>query len=480
MRLIVVGAGGTARDLVRRLGDRWDVTLVDSDPGSLEQAARGRRVHRVVGDGSTRPVLEQAGLGEADTLVAATDDDSANMAACRVALEARLPTVTAVAAEPEQLDAYRDLEVPAIAPDRLTARRIVAGLESRRVFSAGLAEGMAEAIEFRIAADSPLRDKALRELDSERWLLVAILRRDRLIVPHGDTVLEPGDRVTVVGAAADFSLIVDTFTSGEARFPIDFGAQVAVALESEHDLEGPVAEAIGLARSSSAQGLLVVYRDPDTIPPGSETADPDRLLERLERLADGVPVRALAVDASPAGMLTAAARLESVGVIVIPPPDGEQIGRGRGIELLRSVGKVGVPALFSRGTHPYRRVVVPARDTPAGRSAARAAIDLVDYGTATLVVVAVVAFGFAGGGFSQAEAMHAVSRLQEEAAVRGVGMKHLIRQGNPVRVIEETVGADGLLVLGMPRRSPTLLTPGIVGHLVRRSGSSVLVVPSQE
>ena len=36
MNVIVVGAGGTARELLRRLGDRWDVVLVDPDEAKLE------------------------------------------------------------------------------------------------------------------------------------------------------------------------------------------------------------------------------------------------------------------------------------------------------------------------------------------------------------------------------------------------------------------------------------------------------------
>ncbi|NIS37412.1 MAG: Trk system potassium transport protein TrkA, partial [Actinobacteria bacterium] len=49
-------------------------------------------------------------------------------------------------------------------------------------------------------------------------MVAAILRDDRLVVPHGDTTLEPGDRVTVVGAATDYASIVETFTAGLSTF----------------------------------------------------------------------------------------------------------------------------------------------------------------------------------------------------------------------------------------------------------------------
>ena len=56
------------------------------------------------------------------------------------------------------------------------------------------------------AADAPadLADKRLKELDLPGNLLVALVRRgDRTIVPDGDTLLRPGDRLTVIGTPAD-------------------------------------------------------------------------------------------------------------------------------------------------------------------------------------------------------------------------------------------------------------------------------------
>ena len=106
-----------------------------------------------------------------------------------------------------------------------------------------------------------LTDAALR---SELFRYnAAILRDNELIVPHGNTVLRTDDRVTVVGAAADFSLIVRTFTAGAARFPLDFGKRVAVILDSRADLDGPVGEAINLTRNTvtNTRSLHMTWRN---------------------------------------------------------------------------------------------------------------------------------------------------------------------------------------------------------------------------
>ena len=77
MRAILVGAGGVSRDLLRRLGEMWEVTLVDVSREKLSLAAQGRQAETVEGDGSSQLVLRRAGIdvvtaGLTDGLVTAS------------------------------------------------------------------------------------------------------------------------------------------------------------------------------------------------------------------------------------------------------------------------------------------------------------------------------------------------------------------------------------------------------------------------
>ncbi len=369
--------------------------------------------------------------------------------------------------------------MPAFSPDSLAAREIEAELEPRRVSSSSFARGRAEAIEFEIAPDSPVKGVALRDLHSERYLVAAILRQGSLIVPHGNTVLEQGDLVTVVGAAADFSFIVRTFTSGEARFPADFGKNVVVALGSPRDLEGPVAEAAALTRNSRASGLMVVFRDPEKLGDEAQAVEAAKLLEAARSSLEGVDVLPRPVAKLPAAALAEVVGKESVGVVVVPPPpSGELLGRVQAVRELRAAWRLGTPVLFSRGSLGTGPIIAPARITPAGRAAARAAIDLAVYTKSSFTGVAVVSPPFLAGGDTKEDAQLAMMRLREEAAALGVRPRRLVRQGNPVRVLEEVSEGAGLVVLGMGARAPSVTSPGISGHLVRRLDVSVLLVPA--
>ncbi|MDH3730383.1 MAG: NAD-binding protein, partial [Acidimicrobiia bacterium] len=429
MKVIFVGAGGTTRQLLRRLGEVWEAAVVDTDVELLALAGKIRDIESVEGDGSSRVVLERAGLDAADALVAATTDDERNLEACRIALEAGLLRVAAVAADPERTDRYRDLGVPAFSPSDLAARLIEGELEPRRVSSSAFAHGRAEAIEFLIGDDSPVRGKALRDLDATRYLVAAVLRDGRLIVPHGDTVISEGDLVTVVGAASDFSMIVRTFTSGEARFPVDFGKYVLVAVDSKADIGGVLQEALALSRNSNASGLMVAMRDPALQGDEVQATSAESIRSDVLAAAEGVEVVERLVAGTPSRTVAGAIEDESVGVVVIPTGSfGGWLGRAQAARHIERVRQLGVPVFLSRGSFGNGGIVTPARDTPAGRAAARAAIDLAVYTRQSLTGVAVVAPAFLAGGDSKEAAQRAMLRLREEAAVLGVRVRRRVRQ----------------------------------------------------
>lgn len=474
MRLIVVGAGGAARALLRRIGEVWEVIVVDPDQGLLDEIAEVRAVTTVLGDGTRPEVLAGAGLAGAAAVVAAHNDDTVNLAVCRIAGDKGV-LATAVVAEPERLEDYRRIDVAAFSPDNLAARRVVSLLDRRREFSAAIAGGLAEGVDFRVVADSPVRGLPLRDVTSTGWLVVSVVRNGRMIVPHGGTVLETDDLVTVVGSVEAHPAIVAAFTSGIARFPTDFGTSIGVALDDESDLEGPVAEAVELASMSPAESLTVIHRigEDGTRPTGVE-----EMIAAVVSRSRELPVRTRAVSGSPGDAVLGWPLDGAVGLIVVPTRAKRgSIGRRRVGEVCRAAVRRGRPILFARGPIRYERIVVPARDTAAGWAAARAAIDLGAHTGVPLTTVAVMPPLFIAGDEARDEAARAAAMLQDEAAVQGVSVRSIIEQGNPVRVIEAHVDETSLLVLGLTGRRLRTVVPGITGHLVRRAAGSVLVVP---
>lgn len=477
MRLIIVGAGGIGRELLRRLGSTWDVVVVDEDQERLDRAASIRSFESHVGDGSSAVVLKRAGLEHAAALVAATEDDDTNLEAVRLAKEAGLLRIAGVAAVPERSGDYEALGIPGFSPSEMAARNIELALEPRKVASSAFAGGKAEAIEVHIAPDASVAGKRLRDLYSESWIIAAVLRDDRLIVPHGDTRLEVGDRVTVVGAASDYSAIVADFTSGVSTFPLGFGRGVAVALETDADDTLVLSEAVRLVRHSRADSLVVVLPEPSD--GGGDGAGIERAKELMSGLADGIDVHYRQVGETAADGLAAVASEENIGVVVVrgTSPDA----RFRRFKISRLLGRyleTGVPLLLARAGGPYDEVLVPARRTRSGEAAARAAIDLATSSGIQLSGVAAVAPAFVATRTDTVEeARLAMARLREEAAVHGTTVRRKVRQGNPVRVIAGLVTARSLLVMAAPEPPISAIDPGISGLVAARVPCSVLLVP---
>ncbi len=480
MRAVVVGAGASAGDLIRRLGDSWNVVVVDTDQDRLDAITAIRDVDTVVGDGSSAVVLRQAGIEVAVAVVASTGSDDMNLEVARLARDAGVEQVIALARVPDRVDEYLELGVDVITPARLAARGMEIAMEPRKLASTTFADGRAEAIEFEITPDSPVQGRALKEIHSELWVIAAILRDGSLVVPHGNTRLLTGDRVTVVGSAADFAQVVRTFAGGVSRFPLNFGRKVVVPFASEADRNTAVKEAAYFVRNSNAVELLVVHRDPNEIKSQAEADELARLLETVNAEELGVEVDRRAVSGDPYRAGVAVATEENVGAIVVPLPRRSAVRPFARIpSILNALAPANVPVLLTRGDAKFKRIIAPARRTVSGDVAGRAAIDIAKRSGAKVVGVAVANPVFMGTDDLK-EKRSATAWLRREAAVQEVDVERHVVRGNPIKVLAQMTAPDTLLVVSMPSTPVSKFNPGIAVWAAARGEGSVLFVPVSE
>jgi Trk K+ transport system NAD-binding subunit len=477
VRAVVVGAGASARDLIKRLGDSWSIVVVDIDPEGLDIISGIRDVVTVLGDGSSALVLREAGLEGAIACVAASGNDDVNLEVSRLAKEAGIGQVIAVVRVPGRTEAYRELGVETVVPARLAAQGLEVAMEPRKLKSTTFADGRAEAVEFEIAPDSPVEGMALREIHSPLWIVAAVLRNGQLVVPHGDTLLLSGDRVTVVGAATDFSQVVRTFAGGVSRFPLGFGRKVVVPLGDVADRTSAVHEAAYFVRNTNAEELLIVHPDIDSIKNQAEADDVENLVDSIATEELGVEIRYRAVDTNPNEACVAIALQESVGTIVVEMPKQPRFrSYARVAAVLTSLAPAGVPILFTRGDAKFATIVSPVTRTLSGDVACRAAIDIAKRSGGTLIGVSVASPTFMGTD-DMIERRAATAWLHREAAVHEVESTSEVVRGNPVKVISGMTAHDTLLVLSMPTLPMSTIRPGIGVWAAARARGSVLFVP---
>lgn len=213
MRIIIIGAGRVGLRTARVIADEGhSVVLVELDPDRV-QRARNEGLEVVEGDGSREPVLEAAGVDEADAVGALTSDLNTNFASCMIAKHHGCRTVMRID-EDYREGIYRKYATEVddvIYPERLGA------LGAKNALLGGTIRAIADVahnlqvVELTIQSDSPMRGYSINELELPADALVlAFGKRDgELELPSNDESLETGDRIAVL---ADFDVLDDVRT----------------------------------------------------------------------------------------------------------------------------------------------------------------------------------------------------------------------------------------------------------------------------
>lgn len=86
MKIIIVGAGEVGFHIANRLAvENKDVVIIDNHAESLRRVTDSIDVQAINGSGSSPVVLEEAGIKDAEILLAVTNKDETNLVACLVA-----------------------------------------------------------------------------------------------------------------------------------------------------------------------------------------------------------------------------------------------------------------------------------------------------------------------------------------------------------------------------------------------------------
>jgi trk system potassium uptake protein TrkA len=207
MRVIIVGAGEVGSAIAESLSEAHDVVVIDVDADRVETLTYELDVLALQGDGCSMETLQEADVGEADMLIASTDDDQTNIVTCGTGAVGGDPFTIARVKSPQYLHTWeqdnRAFGVDfMVCTDLLAARTIVGviGLPTAQDVDM-FADGAVQMAEFEIPPESPVAGQTVQEADRfDSLTFVGIIREDEIIVPSGATTIEAGDDVVVIGS----------------------------------------------------------------------------------------------------------------------------------------------------------------------------------------------------------------------------------------------------------------------------------------
>lgn len=219
MRILIAGDGKVGAALTRQLSaEGYDLTVIDSSADVLAASVEQFDVMAVHGNCATKAVLQQAGVEEADLLIAATSADEVNLLCCLTAhgLNPKLHTIARIR-NPDYSDQIYEMRNAfaismAFNPEKQAAAEIARllrypGFLRRDTFS----KGRVEIVELRVDAASKLKDVSLNSMYGIvkcKALVCAVLRGGIATMPDGNFVLREGDRIFVTAPANNLSTLL--------------------------------------------------------------------------------------------------------------------------------------------------------------------------------------------------------------------------------------------------------------------------------
>jgi trk system potassium uptake protein TrkA len=209
MKIITVGAGDIGFQLTRRLSQEHDITLIESNPARAKRASEQLDAFVIEGHGGSYRVLKKANIGKADVLAAVTNNDELNIMICQMAKHAGVSSTIARVRNYEYT--WPNFVIPRqqlgadmiIHPEKETADAI------HRLIRQSIAtdvvefeDGKIHLLGIRLERNSPILRIPLKNLGQEfadlPLRVVAISRKERTLIPHGDDILVKGDQIFVI------------------------------------------------------------------------------------------------------------------------------------------------------------------------------------------------------------------------------------------------------------------------------------------
>lgn len=257
MRIVILGAGQVGASVAEALASEAnDITVVDQDPERLGKLAERMDIRTVAGNAAYPSILRQAGVEDADMLVAVTQSDQTNLVACKIArnlfhVPTRLARLrSADFLEEKQLLADENFAVDyAICPEQDVTDYIVKLIEFPEALQVmEFADGRVTLVCVRAVEGGLLVGKAIREMRNHVSPLTgariaAMFREHQSVEVDGDTVIEADDEVFLLAATEHIRSVMR-----ELRRMLEpvrtvmiaggghIGAKVAAVLERDHQV----------------------------------------------------------------------------------------------------------------------------------------------------------------------------------------------------------------------------------------------------
>lgn len=437
----------------------------------MERTAREcRGIETVCGDATSYLVLRDAGMEQATSVVALTGIDDVNLEFCRLCLDRfKIYNCFSMVTRRHVMHRFTELGVQVVSKAYAVSSVLQTQLNPGKRTTNQVGLGAGEIMEVTVLAHSSMIGRPLSHFHAQAWIVGAIYRQGRLVVPHGETTVQEDDRVLLIGDPAVLPAVANLFRHGASEFPLQYGLNILVS-DPENCGEGfSLPEAIHLTQSTLAQSAVVL----------SAPYQNEKTLRDICELAEVPYVIKSAPSNWPEGVEQILEE-EDAGCLVLPAPhagllDWMGLGHNALFNLLESIDR---PCLLARGSFPYKRILLVVARGKAYCQATDLAMDVARHFKAKITASAVLPPEFVAGQGHHEELKAGLAQAESVGACYSVDVETAIAQGHPVHLIVEQAADYDLVVLGYTATSGLRwLTLDAAHHILLRTPCSTLVLP---
>jgi Trk K+ transport system NAD-binding subunit len=485
-RFVIIGLGNIGLELIEKLSKDLDILCIDIDPESEETAKQIRGdVGIMIGDATSRLILEKAGVDDADVIIITTTEEKVNLEIASILKEHfDVNRVISIGLTKENMERLIELgvEVEGLFSASATGIRNRLEQKSRTAHAIGL--GKDEILEVELHPNSRLANKPVSVLAPIRWKIGLIYRDDNIIVPRRDTVLKPKDRVVILGDPGVLKTVSEILSFSFQQFPLEYGSTVIAYLTGKEGA-GFFNELDYIFSMFPLKRLLLVSSkeatDKSDIIQGYLKKDNLKNIEMKDTTLPfiGALEHAFSEVNGDQGLIVISKKafLHSFSPFLFD---------SRKRRFLHSLTNFSFcPTLLSMETTPYDKVVVPGIEGVNIQSALETSLEIASSVNNEVTAAVMKPSKYIAGDEEFAAFQEKEKTISEISLMYKYSVGREVLDGNPIKVLTGYIENHNLLILdtsGWRKRTwiVSLLNPDVVWHIIRKSPISTLLLPPLE
>lgn len=213
--IMILGGGLIGQFVATALEDEINIKIIESRADRSEHIATLLKRSLIIhGDGTDMDLLALEGIIDMDAFVAVTGDDETNIISSLMARHLQVPRTIALVNKTEYLPITPTIGMDAVVSKKLITVDAILRFIQRTTFeSVATIPGVeAEIIEIIPHSNSRIVKKPLKKIHFPRSAIVgAVHRNNTVMIPRGDTQIQPGDRVVIFALPSAISAVEQLF-----------------------------------------------------------------------------------------------------------------------------------------------------------------------------------------------------------------------------------------------------------------------------